>query len=74
MGDDTSDDASNTELTGNPSPEDQQRQLRQRSVREKLQQMYGDDSAETVRRFLHDLTGGGEADEVDVDDDGDVVH
>lgn len=40
------------EIHAVPDP-DQERQDR---VREKLREMYGDDSAETVRRFLYELT------------------
>lgn len=31
---------------------------RQHNVRKMLREMYGDDSAETVRRFLYELTSG----------------
>ena len=40
------------EIHAVPDP-DQERQDR---VRQKLREMYGDDSAETVRRFLYELT------------------
>lgn len=47
---------SGAEESPSREPEDADAVLRQRQVRDKLQQMYGDDSPETVRRFLFELT------------------
>lgn len=60
-------DDSKTAPPTEPVAENEPRRVRQRAIRDKLQQMYGDDSAETVRRFLHELTGGG-ADDADLDE------
>lgn len=43
-----------------PTPEQLERE---QQVRQKMRQMYGDDSPETVRRFLWELAGGSEGDD-----------
>ena len=50
-----------------PAPRDEAPEAsteeRQRRVREKLRQLYGDDSAEAVRRLLADLVAGEKPDD-----------
>ncbi len=68
MQDDGPTEDSTSDTTTETVTEKEQRQARQRAVRDKLQQLYGDDSAETVRRFLYQLTGG---DKPDIEDGSD---